>query len=154
MKRNSFSYPPQIIDVAKETIFEQTSLLTAIRRTAWWLFCHELSRKDPETGKLYTPYKALDNALKWMGEQSEMLERVKQEPTQMQRRLLQMLAEGKSGKQIALEIGIHEQTLRTHFSRMRSRIGVETMYQLIAVGVKKGWVRVPSTDNLHKLTGK
>ncbi len=136
--------------IAKETIFEQTSLLMAIRRTAWWLFCHELNRKDPRTGKAYTPYKALENVLKWMAEQSEMLERVKREPTQMQRRLLQMLADGKSGKQIAMEMGIHEQTLRTHFSRMRSRIGVETMYQVVAVSVKKGWIKVPPADQSNR----
>ena len=149
MKRSSIRTQSPLIDQARETIFEQKSLLLCIRRTAWRLYEHELERTDPDTGSLYTPWKALDNVLKWMAEQSEMLERVKQEPTQMQRRLLQMLADGKSGKVIAFELGIHEKTLRTHFVRLRSRLGVETLYQVMAISAKKGWVKVGRTERKY-----
>lgn len=140
-------HPLAIMDTAKQTIFEQKGLLLCIRRTAWWLFQYELTRTDPATGKPYTPWKALDNVLKWMGEQSEMLERVKREPTQMQRRLLQMLADGKSQKQIALELGIDARNVRSRFYKLRSRLEVDTLFQAIAVATKKGWVRWNEKNN-------
>jgi DNA-binding CsgD family transcriptional regulator len=146
MKRTSSRYPPTYNEEARATIFAQKSLLLCIRRTAWWLFQHELTRTDPDTDKYYTPWRALENVLKWMAEQSEMLERVKQEPTQKQKRLLQMLADGKSQKEIAVELGVNPRSLRTHFFRMRSRLGVETLFQALAVGVRKGWVRVQRAE--------
>jgi DNA-binding CsgD family transcriptional regulator len=120
------AYPPELLKPARETIYSQTSLLMGIRNSAWYLFTIQLRRIDPCTQTWYTPYKALDNTIKWMAEQAAMLERVKQEPTQMQRRILQMLVDGKNGKQIAYEMGIHERGLRGHLSRMRDRIGAET----------------------------
>lgn len=144
MKQPVPIYVQKILDQSKEAIFSQQSLLMAIRRTAWWLFIHEM-----ENG--YTHYEALDNVLLWMAEQSEMLERVKREPTQMQRRMLQMLADGKSGKQIARELGKNEQTLRGHFRRVRTRLGVDTMYQVMAISVKKGWITVKPTGTTGRL---
>src|SRR5512139_3027236 len=126
-QRSTLPYPPSAIDEAMETIFAQQGLLLCIRRTAWWLFQHEMKRTDPATGRMYTPWKALDNTLKWMAEQCQMLERVKQEPTQMQRRLLQMLADGKSQKQIALELGVDARSVRVRFAKLRSRMGAESL---------------------------
>lgn len=138
------------VEQAREAIFSQRGLLISIRRSAWWLFQHEMTRTDPHTGQFYTPRKALENTLNWMADQAEVLERVKQEPTQMQRRLLQMLAEGKTPKQIAYELGKNARTLRVHFSHIRSRLGVETMYQVMAVAVKKGWVSVSRHERAEK----
>ena len=84
----------------KDIIFAR-QLPLGVRRSAWWLYLHELNRIDIATGKAYTPRKALQNVLAWMDEQQVLLERVKQSPTQMQLRLIQMLADGKSQKQIA-----------------------------------------------------
>jgi DNA-binding CsgD family transcriptional regulator len=141
---------PSTIQTARETIYSQKGLLMGIRRSAWLLFEIQLKRTDPDTGELYTPYKALDNTLKWMAEQAEMLERVRHEPTQMQRRLLQMLVDGKTQKEISYELGINSRTIRTTLSRLRSRIGASTMYQVVAVATKKGWVRWSRTGNTHQ----
>lgn len=142
MKGTALRQSSPLIDVARQTIFEQRSLLMSIRRSAWWLYRHEVERG-------YSPYDALDNVLKWMAEQAEMLERVKREPTQMQRRMLQMLADGYTQKQIAMELGKNVQTMKQHFYKARERLGVETMYQLMAVAVRKGWVKVNRTGNLE-----
>lgn len=132
--------PSPFMAKAEKVIFSQQGLLMAVRRTAWFLFCHEMTRKDPATGTLYTPRKALSNTLRWMDEQAEFMERVKQEPTQLQRRMLQMLANGMSGKQIAYKLGIHEKTIRTYFRRLKAKLGVETMYQVVGISVKMGWI--------------
>jgi DNA-binding CsgD family transcriptional regulator len=128
---------------AKEVIFAQRGLLMSTKRTAWWLFEHELTRVDPYTGKLYTPHKALDNALKWLCEQYYRYERIRLEPTQLQRTLLQMLVDGKSQKQIAYELHRNHRTVRVHFDKLRERVGAESLYQVIALATKKRWVKVP-----------
>lgn len=134
-------HPSHILQTAREVIYSQKGLLMGIRRSGWYLFEVQLKRTDPETRDFYTPYKALDNTLKWMAEQAEMLERVKREPTQMQRRLLQMLVDGKTQKEIAYEMGIDARNIRRNLSSIRNRLEVDTMYQVIAVATKKGWVK-------------
>lgn len=128
-------YPQAIIEEAHKTIFGQRSLLLCVRRTAWWLFEYELRRGHP-------PEAALDHVLKWMAEQLDMLERVKREPTQLQRHLLQMLADGKSQKQIALELGIRVGSVRVRFARLRKRVGADSLFQVMAIAAKKRWVKV------------
>jgi DNA-binding CsgD family transcriptional regulator len=130
---------------AKDMIFQQPMPLR-IRQSAWWLYQHELSRIDPVTGQTYISGKALSNALKWMEEQSLLLEILKQRPNEIQRRMLQMLAEGMSEKQIAHALGKNVRTTRVHFSRLRTRLGMETLYQLMAHSVEEGWVRLTKKD--------
>lgn len=145
------SYPLPFMKKAREAIFSQEGLLMAIRRTAWWLFEYQMRRQDPATGKNYTPGKALDSVLRWMDEQSEMLERVKQEPTQLQRRLLQMLVDGKPQKQIAHELQVSRKTLHFHLYRLRNKLGKNlTLYQVIAISVKKNWIKVRQAENFAK----
>ena len=125
---------------AKDKIFAQ-SLPSRIKETAWWLYQHELGRIDPATGRPYSSRKALSNTLMWMDEQKLLLEVLKIRPNEMQRRMLQMLAEGMSQKQIAHALGKNVQTTRVHFARLRTRLGAETLYQLMATAVEKGWVK-------------
>lgn len=144
---HALAHSASVMTTAKNVIFEQKSLLMSIRRSAWWLFQYELRRTDPDTGQLYTPYQALDNTLRWMAEQSEQLERVRREPTQTQKQILQMLVDGMTQKQIARELGINPRTIRVHFYKIRARFRVSTMYQVMAICVKKGWVQVKRTGN-------
>ncbi len=138
------------VEKAKTIIFSRRDLLMSIRRSAWWLFRHELDRVDPATGRLYTPRRALKNTLRWMDEQATFLERIKQEPTQLQKRLLQMLVDGHSQKQIALQLGISERTINTHFSRFRISVGAKTVYQALAFSVSRGWVKVSRPDRAKR----
>jgi DNA-binding NarL/FixJ family response regulator len=131
---------------AREMIFAQP-LPLGVRRSAWWLYLHELSRLDPATGRNYTRHRAIKNVLGWMREQQVLIERMKQHPTQTQLLLLQMLADGKTQKEIAFELGKNYGTLALHFMHLRRRLGVETLYQVVAISVKRGWVRVKQDRN-------
>ena len=131
---------------AKDTIMDQP-LPLRVRDTAWWLYQYELRRIDPSTKKPYAPHKALEHTLKWMYEQLLLIESQKLRPNDKQRRMLQMLAEGMSEKQIAFELGMNPQTARGTFLRLRTRLGMASLYQLMAHSVQKGWVRITSNKD-------
>lgn len=126
---------------AKDTIFGQP-LPLPVRQSAWWLYQHELSQIDP-----VPPPQALENTLKWMVEQLLLIESRKLQPNNIQRRMLQMLVEGLSEKQIAFELGMNLATARWIFLRLRTRLGLQSTYQLVAHSVHRGWVRLTSDRN-------
>lgn len=61
-------------------------------------------------------------------------------------RLLRLLVAGKTQDQIALEFGLSRETIKARCKKMREYIGVETLYQAIAVGVSRGWVEAPKVN--------
>lgn len=127
---------------AKDLIFAQPAP-AAVKQSAWMLYQHEMAKTKP------TPYnneKALTNVLLWMDEQRLLMELLKKSPTDEQRRMLQMLADGMSQKQVAHALGENVRTTRVQFMRMRNRLGMDSLYQLMAIAVEKGWVKFKKKD--------
>lgn len=60
------------------------------------------------------------------------------EPTPRQREVLQLLAEGKSAKEIAAALGISSRTVETHKYKMMDDLGLKTSAQLVQYAVKHG----------------
>jgi len=82
-----------------------------------------------------------------MYEQILLIESQKLQPNDIQRRMLQMLAEGLSEKQIAFELGMNVGTARVIFLRLRTRLGMQSMYQLMAHSVHRGWVKLKTNKD-------
>ena len=129
---------------AQQIINDQLDMPLAIKRSAWILFKHELSRTNPATTKQYTAHKALSNVLKWMAGQKAMLNF--KQLTPKERELLVLLLEGLTQKQMALELGCELVTVKQHFSRIRRKVGVISTYQVVAVAVARGWVNAPKME--------
>lgn len=62
-------------------------------------------------------------------------------------RLLRLLVEGKTRGQIATELGFSPLTIKRRCRKARDFLGVETMYQAIAVAVARGWVPAPKAGS-------
>lgn len=123
---------------ARQTIFSQPGFSQAVKRSAWRLFEHEIDCK----GQHATLQAALGNVLRWMDDQAKKTARSRHKPSTIDRQMLQELVNGKTQKQIAYRFGFKLKTVHVRFWRLRERLGVETMYQVIALCVKQGWVRV------------
>ena len=65
------------------------------------------------------------------------------EPTPTQRLYLQLLADGLSQKQMACKLGKSMGTIKLSFRKVRDRLGLQSNYQVIALAVSRGWVKVP-----------
>ena len=82
----------------------------------------------------------------------EVLEAMKQGPektgdpigslTPRQREVLQLLAEGRSGKEIASSLGISARTVEFHKYQMRETLGVHTNAELTHFAIKHGLVEL------------
>lgn len=129
---------------ARQIINSQADTSLGIKRSAWILFQHEVSRIDPQTGRLYTARWALQNVLRWMAGQRARDLAVRLTPAEL--RILRLLVEGLTLKQIALEIGVSFETVKRHTRKVRHKTGAETLYQAIAVVVDRGWLRAPRTN--------
>lgn len=128
---------------ARQVIYSQTMSLS-IKRSAWILFGHELSRIDPKTGRLFTRRKALANVLKWASAQQSRLDTGLKQLSPMQIKIVEMLVmEGLTQKQIALRLKRDPNTIKHHCERIRKKVGVESLYQVVAVAVDQGWVTAP-----------
>lgn len=60
------------------------------------------------------------------------------ELTPRQREVLQLLAEGKSAKEIAAALGISSRTVETHKYKMMDDLGLKTSAQLVQYAIKHG----------------
>lgn len=128
---------------ARNIIYSQTMSLS-IKRSAWILFRHELTRLDPKTGRTFTRRKALANVLKWANAQKSRLDAGLKQLSPMQIKIVEMLVmEGLTQKQIALRLQRDPNTIKHHCERIRKKVGVESMYQVVAVAVDQGWVIAP-----------
>lgn len=127
---------------AQQVIFEQ-DVPSAVRRSAWLLYQHELSRINPVTCKPFSSQKALSNILRWISEQKSKRRRL----TPMQRQILYLLAvEGLSQKEIAHRLGRDRGTIKLRFAQIRQRLGVTSMYQVVVLAVQHGWIRLPQVE--------
>jgi DNA-binding NarL/FixJ family response regulator len=61
-----------------------------------------------------------------------------------ERRILHMLAvEGYTQDRVALEISKSRETVKRYCRKIRETIGVESLYQAVAVAVALGWITAP-----------
>lgn len=128
---------------ARQIIYSQTMSLS-IKRSAWILFRHELTRLDPKTGRTFTRRKALVNVLKWACSQKSRQDAGLKQLSPMQMKIVEMLVmEGLTQKQIALRLKRDLSTIKHHCERIRKKVGVDSMYQAVAVAVDQGWVTAP-----------
>ena len=129
--------------LARQTIFAQLAPLS-VKRSAWVLYQHELTRIDPRTRKPFTPRRALSNTLKWLAWQATRQDAAMKTITPTQRRILHLLVvEGLTQKQMALALGVETVTIKRHFTEIRKRIGVSSTYQVVAIAVEMGLVSAP-----------
>ena len=120
---------------AQNTIRDQADLPPRLKRTASRLFAHEVRRGRP-------PRVALRSVLTWMDDQRRAIERARRLPTPTQRKILQLLIEGKNRKQAAYHLRIGHVTVRQYCSEIVRRMQVDSLYQAIAIGVRDGWLKV------------
>lgn len=58
----------------------------------------------------------------------------------IQQRILELLAEGKNRDEMAQELGIHFETLRTYQKKLYRRLGAKNGPHAIAIGFRKGYL--------------
>lgn len=131
------------MNAARQTIYDQEAPL-AVRRSAWVLYQHELGRINPATCRPYTQRRALTNVLKWIAGQRVQKHHKRLTPTEQ--RVVRLLVEGMTQKQTAMELGCKRETVKTHLTNIRRKLGMCSTYQVIAVAVEHGWVRAPKLD--------
>jgi DNA-binding NarL/FixJ family response regulator len=61
-------------------------------------------------------------------------------PSPRELEILEMVADGGSNAEIGARLGISENTVETHVSRLRSRYGVGTRTQLAVLAERQGWL--------------
>lgn len=61
-------------------------------------------------------------------------------PSELQRRILQMLAEGLTDRAIALQLSIGERTVREHLRALAEASGSKGRFALGAAAVRLGWI--------------
>lgn len=129
---------------AQQIINSQADTSRGIKRSAWFLFQHELARINPNTARPFTVNRALSNVLKWMAGQKAMQNF--RGLTPREREIVGMIVEGLTQNQIALELGCKRVTVKEHLTRIRQKVGAVSTYQLVAIAVERGWVQAPRVD--------
>lgn len=51
--------------------------------------------------------------------------------------ILQALADGQTGREIAANLGITHNTLRTHENNIRRKLGVKSLVHAVAIGIRR-----------------
>lgn len=70
-------------------------------------------------------------------------ERVAALLTPREREILQSLAHGRSGREIAEQLSISRQTQRTHVTNILAKLGVHSQMQAVLLGLRYGLIRLP-----------
>jgi DNA-binding NarL/FixJ family response regulator len=60
--------------------------------------------------------------------------------TARQREILQMLADGLHTEEVAKQLGLSTETVRTHTKRILSKLGAGTRTQAVAIGIRSGLI--------------
>ena len=60
--------------------------------------------------------------------------------TRREREVLELIAQGRSNKRIALELGISEKTVKTHVGHVLAKLGVTDRTQAALLAVQEGLV--------------
>lgn len=67
--------------------------------------------------------------------------------TQREREILELLSQGHSNKEIAIELGISEFTVRGHLHRVFDKTGVRSRVCLVLHATSVGWIEFPSRQD-------
>jgi DNA-binding NarL/FixJ family response regulator len=62
--------------------------------------------------------------------------------TRRQREILEMLGCGLANKQIALQLGIHSQTVKNHMARVRRNLGAQTSMQALRIAIERKLIEI------------
>jgi DNA-binding NarL/FixJ family response regulator len=65
--------------------------------------------------------------------------------TNREAQILQGMADGRSTDGIAELLGISVMTVRTHIKSLMAKLGVHSRLEAVAMGVRAGFIRIPST---------
>lgn len=125
---------------ARQIIESQENVPLGVKRSACFLFEHEMKKSHHPT-----PRQALHNVLRWMDEQRRQNMIIHLTPAEL--RIVMLLVEGLTLKQISLEIGTSFRSVKRHMQNVRRKTGTVSMYQVIAVAVDRGWVRAPRVND-------
>ena len=69
------------------------------------------------------------------------------DPTHLQLRMLQMLVDGMTQKEIALKLGRNHRTVRLHFQRLKHKMNAVSLFQVVAFSTARGWIIAPPTKH-------
>lgn len=123
---------------AMSMIFSQ-DVQIAVRKTAWLLYQHEIGRHNNTD-------LALRSTLEWIEQQKAKQQMKRLSPLQKQIVYL-MAVEGLTRKQIAERTNRSMRTIEIRCRQIRKRLGLTSMYQVIALAVHRGWVGPPVVDD-------
>jgi len=71
---------------------------------------------------------------------SLLLEEGERTLTARQREILQMLADGMHTEEVARQLGLSTETVRTHTKRILSKLSAGTRTQAVAIGIRSGLI--------------
>ena len=61
--------------------------------------------------------------------------------TKRQREVLELIADGKTTKQVAYTMKIAQRTVMAHLSDLKKKLGAETRAHAVMLAVRKGWLQ-------------
>ena len=62
------------------------------------------------------------------------------QPTRRQLQILRRVAEGDTLRQIALDLGLANGTVKNQMLKMRRRIGARSSENAVAIAMREGWI--------------
>lgn len=66
--------------------------------------------------------------------------------TPQESRVVRLLVEGLTQKEMALELQCTRETITWHMSNLRRKINVVSTYQVVAVAIEQGWAHAPKIN--------
>jgi len=128
---------------ARQTIYTQDALLS-IKRSAWALYQHELTRINPRTNHPFTPRRALSNTLRWMAYQKRRGPMNAIRLSDVETEILKLrVTEGLAFKQIAYRLNLTERIVKYRMAQIRVRVGLSSTDQVVAIAIEYGLVAPP-----------
>ncbi len=58
-----------------------------------------------------------------------------------QKEVLKLLADGKTGKEAGIDLGIAEQTIKNTLESLRQKLGTRNTLQTVALALREGWIK-------------